>query len=469
MTQNINYEMNEVSDIILFFGRFHPLVVHLPIGFLFFAFILEVFARWKKNDNITAAVPLALLLGALSALVACILGYMLSLSGDYEEGALDTHFWFGVITTIIAFLAWLISAGKLKIKALKQGKPYMATLTLIVILLSVTGHYGGNLTHGSDYLTAYMPFGKEKKEDLVAVTSLEEAVVFDHLVNPILQNKCASCHNESKKKGQLSFASKEAILKGGKTGATFVAGDASKSEMIRRVLLDTHDKEFMPPEGKTPLTKEEIAIVEHWIEVAQGDFETKFGAIESNEEIKENAAIMLGLDANSKASAALANVPAPAEKDVKALIDAGFKVRELVAESNLFDVILPTGKIKKENLEELSSKLALLQPLKNNIVWLSVGGNHITDNELKVFKGFENLQLLKLERNPITDKGISSFPELKNLTSLNLFGTEITKSSLTQLDKFPKLKKVYVWNTGITKEDVMAYEAANDTDITVNL
>jgi len=52
--------MNEVSDIVLFFGRFHPLVVHLPIGFLFFAFILEVFARWKGNKVITEAVPLAL-------------------------------------------------------------------------------------------------------------------------------------------------------------------------------------------------------------------------------------------------------------------------------------------------------------------------------------------------------------------------------------------------------------------------
>jgi len=461
--------MNEVSDIILFFGRFHPLVVHLPIGFLFFAFILEVYGRWQKDDKIKSAIPLSLFLGAISALVACVLGYMLSLSGDYDQGALDTHFWFGIATTVIAFGAWLISSRKLKVEVLEKGKAYIATLALIVVLLSITGHYGGNLTHGSDYLTAYLPFGKEQKEKLVAVTSIEEAQVFNHLVNPILQDKCASCHNASKKKGQLSFASKEAILKGGKSGAAFVAGDTGASEMIRRVLLDTHHDEFMPPEGKTPLTKEEIAIIEYWVNTGQGDFEIKFGNIESSEEIKLAATEMLGLDASTKESMALANVPSPSETDIKTLIDAGFKIRELVADSNLFDVILPAGTINQENITDVKIKLELLKPLKKNIIWLSVGDNNISDNDLSIFDGFENLQLLKLEKNPITDKGISLCPELKKLTALNLFGTKVSKSSLELLNKFPKLEKLYVWNTNITKEDVQAYRTQNNSEVTVNL
>ncbi|AXT60550.1 hypothetical protein D1816_09375 [Aquimarina sp. AD10] len=461
--------MNEVSDIVLFFGRFHPLVVHLPIGFLFFAFILEVYGRWQKDDKIKSAIPLSLFLGAISALVACVLGYMLSLSGDYDQGALDTHFWFGIATTVIAFGAWLISSRKLKVEVLEKGKAYIATLALIVVLLSITGHYGGNLTHGSDYLTAYLPFGKEQKEKLVAVTSIEEAQVFNHLVNPILQDKCASCHNASKKKGQLSFASKEAILKGGKSGAAFVAGDAGASEMIRRVLLDTHHDEFMPPEGKTPLTKEEIAIIEYWVNTGQGDFEIKFGNIESSEEIKLAATEMLGLDASTKESMALANVPSPSETDIKTLIDAGFKIRELVADSNLFDVILPAGTINQENITDVKIKLELLKPLKKNIIWLSVGDNNISDNDLSIFDGFENLQLLKLEKNPITDKGISLCPELKKLTALNLFGTKVSKSSLELLNKFPKLEKLYVWNTNITKEDVQAYRTQNNSEVTVNL
>ncbi|WP_026815007.1 DUF2231 domain-containing protein, partial [Arenibacter certesii] len=166
---------SSVPDFILFLGRLHPLVVHLPIGFLFFAFILELYGRWNKNSTLSIAITLALFFGAISALVASVLGYMLSLSGDYEEGMLDTHFWFGVATTIVTFLAWAIRSGKFNMPKFNGLKPNMATLALVVVLVSVTGHYGGNLTHGSDYLVKYAPFGRSEKVVLPPISRLEEA------------------------------------------------------------------------------------------------------------------------------------------------------------------------------------------------------------------------------------------------------------------------------------------------------
>ncbi|MEP1983263.1 MAG: DUF2231 domain-containing protein, partial [Maribacter dokdonensis] len=77
--------MQEVSDFVLFLGRFHPLVVHLPIGFLMFALVLELADNYTKMKHLNAAVPLALLFGAISGAVACMLGYMLSQSGGYDE------------------------------------------------------------------------------------------------------------------------------------------------------------------------------------------------------------------------------------------------------------------------------------------------------------------------------------------------------------------------------------------------
>ena len=50
-----------MPDFVLFLGRFHPLVVHLPIGFLFFAFVLELYGRWNKNPQLYMAIDLALL------------------------------------------------------------------------------------------------------------------------------------------------------------------------------------------------------------------------------------------------------------------------------------------------------------------------------------------------------------------------------------------------------------------------
>jgi len=140
-------------------------------------------------------------------------------------------------------------------------------------------------------------------------------------------------------------------------------------------------------------------------------------------------------------------------------VDAGFKVRELVAGSNLFDVILPSGMIKEANKANLKEKLALLAPIKKNTMWLSLGGNQISDEDLKALEGFENLQLLKLERNPITDSGVDALTNLKGLTALNLFGTKVTSVSLTKFTEFPKLKKVYLWNTAVTKEEVAVFKA----------
>ena len=460
--------MNEVPDIVLFIGRFHPLVVHLPVGILLFAALLEGVSWYTKDEKYRSLVPFSLLMGTIGGIVACIMGYMLSLSGDYDGDALDLHLWFGIATVVISFIAYLFSIGKLSGEGLK-GKPYLASLVVVTIVLSMTGHFGGNLTHGSDYLTAYAPFQDKEEENVVAVTDVNEANYFQHIIQPILDEKCVACHRSSKKKGQLSYENAEAILKGGKNGPVFIPGDPSKSEMLRRVHLPHDHKEFMPPEGKTPLTEEEIAIITHWIE-SGGDTNVKFGAVESSEEIKETAAGILGLDAASKSKVALASVSAVAEKDLNAVVNAGFKVRELVAESNLYDVILPSGMVKDANSDEISKKLELLKPLKGNILWLSLGNNNIKDSNLQAISGFNNLQLLKLEKNPITDAGIDNLKELNNMTSLNLFGTEITKESLPKFSNFPKLKKVYVWNTKISKEEVADFKEKEATnDLVVNL
>src|SRR5690606_10553505 len=244
---------NNIPDLVLFLGRFHPLLVHFPIGFLFFAFILEIYGRRKKIPQLIDAVPLALLCGAISALLACILGYMLSLSGDYEEGILDIHFWFGVATTILTFFAWAIRSNKINIPFLKGLRSNIATLTLIVVLVGVTGHYGGNLTHGADYLVKYAPFGKVERTVLPPIAKLEDAVCFDYLAHPILEAKCIGGHNSSKKKGVLSLQDTIAIMKGGDNGEALVPGNASKSDIIKRVFLPPSHEDHMPPKGKTPL------------------------------------------------------------------------------------------------------------------------------------------------------------------------------------------------------------------------
>lgn len=446
--------MNEASDFVLFLGRFHPLLVHLPIGFLVFAFTLELFSRWKKDTTLTAAIPLALLLSAVSALGASILGYMLSLSGDYEESMVDSHLWFGVATTVFTFVAWLIRIERIKIPKLDKLKTNVSALTLLVILVSVTGHYGGNLTHGSDYLVKYAPFNKSENSALVPVEKIEEAVVYDYLVEPILANKCASCHNESKKKGGLSFQDSLAILKGGKNGEVLLAGNSLKSEMIKRVLLEPHHEDFMPPEGKTPLTEEETNILKYWIDNANGNFKVKVAAVETPENIIEIGSTMLGLaGASAHGGTQIPTVSTIDPQVLQNLKAAGFNAKELVFDSNIFEIELPSYNMK-EGVTDITKEIELLSKIKDNILWLYIEDNKLSDANLKTISTFKNLQKLVINRNPISDNGVKALEALENLHSLNIYNTSISKASLETFSKMKNLKTVYAWNSKITEEDL---------------
>ena len=459
---------NSVPDFVLFLGRFHPLVVHLPIGFLLFAFLLEIFSRIKKNPVLTTAIPLALFLGGVSALVACILGYMLSLSGDYDDNALDSHFWFGIATTVLAFVAWLIRIEKIKLSNYKKIQPNIAALTLLVIVISVTGHYGGNLTHGSDYLVKYLPFNTEEKTELAAVTNLEEAEVYGHLVAPILENKCISCHNDSKKKGGLSMIDSVSMYSGGKSGAILVPGSANESELVKRVLLDPHNEDFMPPEGKTPLTEEEIAIITYWINSSNADFKTKVANVETPENITTIASTMLGLGANNN-TVALPTVAKVSNELIASIEKEGFKLKELVFESNLFEVVLAPNTVVEGKENQLKAKLEKLLPIKENIIWLSIENNKLTDENVQIVSQFTNIQKLKLSENPISDNAIQHLLKLKNMTSVNLFGTKITSKSLEVFSKMENLKYAYVWQTNIEQKDLEGYNKTNTPKIILGM
>ena len=63
-----------------FFGRLHPLIVHLPIGFLILAVLLSSW-KMKPNSNFYKGVQIIWLLSCISALFAAIAGWLLAQNG----------------------------------------------------------------------------------------------------------------------------------------------------------------------------------------------------------------------------------------------------------------------------------------------------------------------------------------------------------------------------------------------------
>jgi hypothetical protein len=139
----------------------------------------------------------------------------------------------------------------------------------MVLLATITGHYGGNLTHGSTYLVEYAPQPIRSLMGLAPrrppVESFAAADPFLDLVGPMFQSRCSSCHNDDKRQGELVLTTYDGVRRGGETGAAVVAGRPQFSELLNRVSLPSDDESFMPAEGKTPLTEAQIQIIEWWI------------------------------------------------------------------------------------------------------------------------------------------------------------------------------------------------------------
>jgi hypothetical protein len=93
----------------------------------------------------------------------------------------------------------------------------------------------------------------------------QRPVTFLDDVRPILESSCLRCHGEAKSSGGLQMHSKEAFLKGGKSGPVAVAGDAKHSLLIERVFLPADDEEMMPRKGDR-LTPQQIEVLTLWID-----------------------------------------------------------------------------------------------------------------------------------------------------------------------------------------------------------
>jgi len=84
-------------------------------------------------------------------------------------------------------------------------------------------------------------------------------------VQPLFTAHCVSCHGEQRQKADLRLDSHAAALRGGRHGAVIVPGDAKASELMTRITLPAGDDKAMPPEGKTPLSPDDVAVIRLWI------------------------------------------------------------------------------------------------------------------------------------------------------------------------------------------------------------
>ncbi|WP_169409391.1 c-type cytochrome domain-containing protein [Dyadobacter beijingensis] len=418
-------------------GRLHPAVLHFPLVVLllygFWVLIVEKegSARWNAELADTL-----LLLGAFTACTAAFSGFLLSREESDASQTLQWHKWLGTGTSI-GSLAWYAASKYLpawRIPAKFVAAGFSA-------LLLVTGHMGGNLTHGEDFL-AWSPAGAY---DPVPLVSIDQAVVYDHLVQPVLRQKCYACHNADKAKGGLQMQSVALLTKGGKSGMLWDTTSPDLGLMISRVHLPLEDKKHMPPKGKAQLTEEEMLLLSEWVKLGP-DFTQKVNALPAQNPLSRYAAQVLG---GNEAAEAYDFEAADAAK-VKELNTNYRAVRHYAAGSPALFVNFYNQAVFK------SGDIGDLLPLKSQIVAMDLSKMPVKDEDLKTIAQFTELRKLVLNFTDIKGNTLAELAKLPKLKELALSGTAVGRVHMEPLSRMASLQKVYVWSTAMTADELAA-------------
>ena len=402
-----------------YLGKFHPVVLHLPIGALLFTFVLALIGL-KEIKPFRTPIKVGILFSFFSALLSSILGYLLYDSGGYDADSVQRHLVLGWSTTSCIGLLWVL------FERVSYKKIFFPFFVVSVIVLTLTGHYGGQITHGQEYLA--LPVIPEKEERI----DLDSIQLYDRAVAKIFDKKCVSCHNFSKRKGGLALHQPVAILEGGERGMPYETGNSVESRIISYALLPLEDDLHMPPQGRPQLTPSEIKLMAYWID--QGaDFERTLALESFPEEVQQSFAQFL--------PKTLPDVAPLSAKTIIKLQENGFRLTSYTADTPFLQVKYSGQNFGRNALNALFDaaeyvvELELTNMELPELLWDKIGE-------------FKNLLKLKIDGTNIQDQHLQKLLELP-LQSLNIAKTEVTSSGVSSLFAHSSLEHLYAWNTKV--------------------
>jgi uncharacterized membrane protein len=133
-------------------GRLHPLLIHFPIALVIVAALAEVVAMVTADDRWRTVAVGNVRAGAVFALLATFAGWCLALAPEMEGSPLlEWHRWLGTMAAGAALAAALATGGIRRQSALGV-LTYRIALFAAGTLVAVTGHFGGLLVWGANFL-----------------------------------------------------------------------------------------------------------------------------------------------------------------------------------------------------------------------------------------------------------------------------------------------------------------------------
>lgn len=244
------------------------------------------------------------------------------------------------------------------------------------------------------------------------------------------------------------------LLKAGESGLPSITrGNPEKSEIYNRVHLAVDHKDHMPPEGKTPMTEDEISILKFWIEhdasdsvkVSDARKQDSIGAI-----IDRVLPELLRYQRNALIARTKAMELEGRLKEVANTLNVSIE-RDTVSDGDFYTIAMkfPPAPFTNEQFRELSPYFEVFSKV-------SLISSGIDDAGLYYISKMTNLRELYLQKTNIDGSGLIYLINLPNLEKLNLSFTKIDDRAAIDLLKAPKLQEVYLYRTNTTKQVVDA-------------
>ena len=426
----------EAPDYLIFLGRFHPMVLHLPIGLLVLAVIIDLgrLTPWSGRFPRTTAL---MGLVTFTAFCAAVHGILLFVGEDYGDSELARRHLIGgsLFTTLSAaafvFKIWATDGPN----ARKVGA---ASLALTLSVMAFASHEGASITHGSEYLGQYAPGplkallgGKttqqeEKESDL----PLEHAVA----VQPILDLTCIKCHRPEKSAGRLKLDSYAAFAKGGKNGPGFVANSVEHSLFLKRMYLPLEDEDHMPPADHPQPTPEQGTLAsfspsDSMMNIVRSTNEAKAMQKEIVEIPRIDLASLVGEVSrfNGHLTGKLT------------FVLAGQPILH-------FDCFDGPGLVNDEVLDQLLPFAPYLHNIDLN------GADVTTAGVIRLLEHTTALERLSLNGCAIDDTIVNAALTCSALRSLSLVETDVTDKGLARLVRHASIQHIYVGNSAVTPQ-----------------
>ena len=106
-------------------------------------------------------------------------------------------------------------------------------------------------------------------KNIIILISITASILFAQIdyasqIQPIFNMNCTTCHYSSGGMGSLNLTSFSALMSGGVSGPSVVAGDHQNSLLYQRVVLPPGADGNMPP--NVPLSQSQIDLIAQWID-----------------------------------------------------------------------------------------------------------------------------------------------------------------------------------------------------------